>query len=198
MWVRLDDNLPAHHKLAVAGQQIGRAATGRILAIFVEALCWTNKHNTDGFLPADVVPTFRHDRKPLVVAEAMVRARLWESTEGGWRIHDWGKYQLDAHTRETIAKARSEAGRKGAESRWKNGNHGKPHGKRMAKNAPVPVPFASKEAKSTVRARATALPPSSGGKPKHQPKTTGAWSCPHTPQCESYDACIARVLKVPK
>jgi hypothetical protein len=37
-------------------------------------------------------------------------------------------------------------------------------------------------------------PPKSNPKPKHQPKTTGAWSCPHIPQCPSYDACIKRTL----
>ena len=52
--------------------------------------------------------------------------------------------------------------------------------------------------KTVPRARpATASAPSGGGqgKPKHQPRTTGAWSCPHAPQCRSYGACIDRILK---
>lgn len=197
MWVKLDDNLPAHHKLAIAGRQIGRQATGRVLAVFVEALCWTNRHMTNGFLPSDVVETFRHDRQPLAVAAAMVHATLFEAESGGFRIHDWHKYQLDTSARDAIARARSAAGKRGAESRWngqKNGKTWQTDSKRMAKNAPVPVPFASKEAKSTVRARAAASIPSSGSKPKHQPKTDGAWSCPHAPGCRSYTACLARVL----
>jgi len=31
-------------------------------------------------------------------------------------------------------------------------------------------------------------------KPHPQPKPDGAWSCPHAPQCPSYDACIKRTL----
>jgi len=118
--------------------------------------------------------------------------------------------------RAAIAKARSEAGRKGAASRWqiasesapkhskKNGKTWQTDSKAMAKNAPGPVPFASKEAKKirareTVRAEspagpATASAPSGGGQKKHQPRTTGATRCPHTPMCPSYDACIQRTL----
>lgn len=201
MWVKLDDEFPGHHKLTIAGRHIGRQATGRALAVFVEGLCWSNKHRTEGFLPADVVGTFQHDRDPFQVAAALVWARFWEPTEGGWRIHNWAKYQLDEARRAAIAQARSDAGKRGAESRWngrKNGNHSKVmanDSKGMAKNAPVPVPFASKEAKGTVRARTTASAPLSGGsKPKHQPKTDGAWRCPHIPLCPSYGACIKRTL----
>jgi len=204
MWVRLDDEFPVHHKITIAGRHIGRQATGRVLAVFVEGLCWSNKHHTEGFLPAAVVGSFRHDRDPLRVAAALVWARFWEPADGGWCIHNWGKYQLDAAKRAAISKARAAAGKKGAESRWngqKNGNHSKI----MAKNAPVPVPLASKEARKrrareTVRAESVSgeqpLPPSGGGqgKPKHQPKTTGAWKCPHIPMCASYPACIKRTL----
>jgi hypothetical protein len=50
--------------------------------------------------------------------------------------------------------------------------------------------------KTVPRAREQPLPPSRGGqgKPKHQPRTTGAWSCPHAPTCSSYTACIKRSL----
>jgi len=204
MWVKLDDEFPVHHKLTIAGRHIGRQATGRVLAVFVEGLCWSNKHHTEGFLPAAVVGSFRHDRDPLQVAAALVWARFWEPADGGWRIHNWGKYQLDEARRAAISQARSSAGKKGAESRWhgqKNGNHGKS----MTNNAPVPVPvpFASNEAKTRARelraesvSGAQPLPPPSRDRetPSPQPKTFSAFRCPHDPMCESYTACIDRAL----
>ena len=149
---------------------------------------------------------------------------LWEPADGGWRIHDWAKYQLDTPTREALAKARSEAGRLGGlarQAKARVNGHGSAQlarenqanqanvkqmpSKPQAKSAPVPVPFASKEAKKirareTVRAESVSseqpAPPllSAQRKPKHQPKTDGAWRCPHIPLCPSYGACIKRTL----
>ena len=189
MWVKVDDELPTHHKVYIAGRQLGVRGTGRVLAVWLEALCWTNKHHKDGFLPTAVVAALQHDRQPLHVAAALQHAGIWEPVEGGWRIHDWAQYQLDGSKRAELAQIRADAGRRGAQARWQNG-------KKMAKNAPVPVPFASKEAKRS-RAREQPLPPVVGvtGKSKYQPSTKGAWSCPHTPPCgRSTTKCIAQAL----
>lgn len=185
MWVRVDDELPTHHKVYIAGRQLGAHGTGRVLALWVESLCWTSKHKKEGFLPRKVVEAFRHDRKPLQVAEALEHAGIWEAVEGGWRIHDWAEYQFNADKRAELAQIRADAGRRGAQARWQNG-------KKMAKHAPVPIPIDLKD-QDLSRAREQPSVPIPG-KGKHQPRTKGAWSCPHDTMCRNYTACQARIF----
>jgi hypothetical protein len=221
MWVKVDDGFTGHPKVFSAGRTLGSRGTGRALAVWLEGICWSNRYATDGFLPTDVVQVFQHDADPVLVAAALVTARLWEVCDGGWRIHDFAKYQFTAAQRAALAEARIESGRRGglatqAQAKAKDKANGAADAlanaqggalaKPQAKSTPVPDPdpFASNEAKQT-RARelraesvsgAQPRPPSgrAGWKPQHQPKTSGAFRCPHDPMCESYTACIDRAL----
>jgi hypothetical protein len=124
MWGKVDDRFTDHKKVFAAGEHLGPYATGRVIAIWVEALCWTNKpeNATNGFIPIGVMRTFKHDRQPLKVAEAMsqtvpyadgsVHSGLFEKCDGGYQLHDYGVYN-DREKFEQTSAARAEAGRRG-------------------------------------------------------------------------------------
>jgi len=189
MWVKVDDAFPEHRKVFVAARQLGPYATGRVLAVWLEAICWVNRQETDGIVPLEVVRTFRHDRDPLDVAGALVYAGLWNPCEGGWEIHDYHDYQFDGAKRANLSEVRAAAGRRGAMAKWQT------DGKPMANGCPVPVPVPKDQDQELSYAREQ--PPVSvvRVKGKYQPNTKGAWTCPHDPPCGlSTTKCIAQAL----
>lgn len=132
MWVRVDDMFPDHAKVAIAGARLGPYGTGRVIAVWMSLLCYVNHHETGGFVPDEIVRTWRHDRKPIQVAEALAAplteteaARynlevgqpcLWVKVDGGYRFHDYAVYQPNAEDLEALRLAKVEAGRKGGQA----------------------------------------------------------------------------------
>lgn len=123
MWVKVDDRFPDHKKVFAAGEHLGPYSTGRVIAIWLEAMCWTNNPDnaTNGFLPTGVVRTFKHDRHPLKVADAMAmtvqypdgeHTGLLKKVDGGYQVHDYAVHNDREKFKKTSA-ARAEAGRAG-------------------------------------------------------------------------------------
>jgi hypothetical protein len=90
-----------------------RAVAGdSALALHVAAMAYCSSHETDGELPALALPTLCSARRPEGVAEALVRAGLWQVIEGGYRLVDYLKgnssheqiEQRRAKTRERVAR----------------------------------------------------------------------------------------------
>ena len=109
MWVRVDENFPEHPKVLKAGELLGENGCGRAAAVWLEALCYANKHLTDGFISKAVARRFRLDTNPLQVIRIFSRksVALFESKIGGWKIHDYHNYQFaKAEIEETRQKAR--------------------------------------------------------------------------------------------
>lgn len=99
MWVKVDDGLPDHSKVLAAGRALGTRGAGRVLAIWLQGMCFANRNLTDGFLPESLVRTWTlYDHRPLEVAGAMVDAGLLELAAGGFRFHNYEHYQPDAAT----------------------------------------------------------------------------------------------------
>jgi hypothetical protein len=97
MWARLDDELIDHFKVFVAGEALGKNGAAIALGFYAIGLMWSNKHLTDGFLPMAVVKHFRHVEHPTSVADALVKAGLWEKNGGsGYQIHDFADHNLRA------------------------------------------------------------------------------------------------------
>ena len=96
MFSRLDDALIDHRKVFCAGDLLGKNGPVIAIGFFAIGLMWTNKHLTDGFLPDSVVRRWAHAEKPLEVADAMVKAGLWDVESGGYRIHDFHKHNPTA------------------------------------------------------------------------------------------------------
>jgi len=53
---------------------------------------WSNKHLTDGYLPLPIIRSFRHVEQPTSVADALVKAGLWEKNGSGYVIHDYADF----------------------------------------------------------------------------------------------------------
>jgi hypothetical protein len=173
MWVKVDDRFPDHRKVFAAGAHLGPYSTGRVLAIWLEAMCWTNHNGTDGMLPIDVVRTFKHDRAPLKVAQAMsspvarldgtMGPGLWVEVCGGYQVHDYDVHN-DREKFEATSAARKTAGRHGGiksgEARRQaktkqvlQQNGSKAASTDVANTNPVPVPVQASSVKTTEEAR---------------------------------------------
>lgn len=141
-WVRIDDGFDEHPKL----QRVGPLAWGYWLA----GLAYCNRNLTDGFIPwtkARSLCSFEvvvddgqiwdltrssgyagEDITAEWLIGLLIDAGLWNevmSDKGrieGYRVHDYPDYQPLKAQVEEIRAAKSEAGKKGADSRW----HGKP------------------------------------------------------------------------
>jgi hypothetical protein len=124
-WGRLDDNLDDHPKfLALLDHE--ESGWGAI-TLWTLALAWANRNTrkpgkTPGLLPAGL-PRRYLGGAGRQAAALLVEVGLWETAESGWMIHDFIDYLPSEKTR----KARAEAGRKGAEARWR--------GKKVAESA---------------------------------------------------------------
>lgn len=154
-WVKLDDHFDDHPKVVRAGP-LG-------MALFVAGLCYCNRNLTDGFIPVAQVPrlinldglyvkasgkdgsTERPD--PYQIAEWLVECRLWEHAHGGYRIHDYLKYQPSREEVDQIRELRRQAGRLGGLARAKQDakqdakqNASNELSKTEAKVCPVPDP----------------------------------------------------------
>jgi hypothetical protein len=93
-YVYLDDGFADHPKIL--------AISDAALRLYIDGLCYANRHLTDGRIPAQVVGRRRTQ------ADQLVKAGLWftDDPTQGWWIHDYLKHQKSAaRVREERAKA---------------------------------------------------------------------------------------------
>lgn len=159
MWFKVDDSFFSNPKTAM----LSDGAT----ALWLRSGSWSAQQLTDGFIPARMVPMFRGSDDSV---RELCEVGLWERDDerDGYWFHDWSDYQPDGEEVDALRRKRSEAGKRGANRRWKrktvdengkNGKtdgkcHGKPmanawqtDGKSMANSCPVPVPVPDKKEK---------------------------------------------------
>lgn len=155
MWFKVDDSFFSNPKTAM----LSDGAT----ALWLRSGSWSAQQLTDGFIPARMVPMFRGSDDSV---RELCDVGLWERDDerDGYWFHDWSDYQPDGEEVDALRRKRSEAGKRGANSRWKrktvdeNGKNGKCHGKpmanawqtdgkSMANSCPVPVPVPDKKEK---------------------------------------------------
>jgi hypothetical protein len=96
MWARLDDQLIDHPKLFEAGELLGKNGAGLAVALYVFGLMYSNKHLTDGELKLSIVKACKYVENPAAVADALVKAGLWERNGHGFVIHDFGDFNPSA------------------------------------------------------------------------------------------------------
>jgi len=105
-WSRLDDELLDHHKIASAGQELGKNGRAIAIGFFAMSLMWSNRHLSDGVLPLSVVEGFgAYVDRPRAVANALRRAGLFDRHRRGYVIHDFAQYNPSA---EQIKKRRAD------------------------------------------------------------------------------------------
>ena len=167
MWFKVDDSFYSNPKTAM----LSDGAT----ALWLRSGSWSAQQLTGGFVPARMVPMFRGSDDSV---RELCDAGLWayDEQKDGYQFHDWSDYQPDGEEVDALRKKRSEAGKRGANRRWKkpeNGKNGKPmanamanawqtdgkchgkpmanawqtDGKSMANSCPVPVPVPEKKEK---------------------------------------------------
>jgi hypothetical protein len=81
-WFKVDDSFHAHPKLMA----LSFGARG----LWVTAGSWSAHYLTDGVVKSHVTAAWRVE--DTLIGE-LVESGLWEPIEGGWRFHDWQKYQ---------------------------------------------------------------------------------------------------------
>lgn len=79
-WVKLDDRIFDNPKIA--------ALSDTAKVAYLEATCYCARELTDGFVPLNKAKGFAG--KPKVVQELV--PHLWETAPGGFRVHDYLKY----------------------------------------------------------------------------------------------------------
>lgn len=105
-WIRLEDNFDEHRKIIGLSDGAFR--------LWIRATAYGARQLTDGFIPRAAAKGMR----PLDwsrCARQLIRSGLWETADGGYRIHDYHQYQP---TREEVLETRrqrAEAGRKGGQ-----------------------------------------------------------------------------------
>ncbi len=107
-WVKLDDAMPEHPK--VARLNATSAWT------FVCAIAYCSRNLTDGFIPnAIAFALAEHDgrEEPSDVVADLVSAGLWSPTEHGYLIHDYLDYQRSKEEVLSLSATRKAAGAKG-------------------------------------------------------------------------------------
>ena len=160
-WVRIDENFAQHPKVVKAGP-LG-------MAMQIAALCYCNRHLTDGFIPKQIASTLLdfdglgmrmwggdmvgggQDAEWKLVVEDLVEAEVWEETEGGWFIHDYHDYQPTKQQVQQLREKRAASGAKGGKAKSKQiakqtskqnaeQNDSNAEANDVAKSYPVPVP----------------------------------------------------------
>lgn len=109
-WVKVDDTFPDHPKAL----DLTLAAKG----LWLEGLCYVNRQQTDGALPAAFLRRVGDDDARRS-ADELVAAGLWHATETGWAIHDYLDHQRSREQIATISATRSEAGKRGGVAKAK-------------------------------------------------------------------------------
>lgn len=140
-WFKVDDQLAFHQKTVTAGN----AAMG----LWVRAGSWSCAQLTGGFIANAMANAMANECD----IDALVQSGLWDEVDGGYQFHDWSEFQPSAEIEKEKRKARSLAGKKGAEARWGKKDDGEPMANAMAnrmangwqKDAPDPDPSISKD-----------------------------------------------------
>lgn len=98
MWVKVDDRFPEHQKVVRAAAHLGSNGIGRVLAVWLEAMCYCGRNLTDGFLPDIIAKSLKADRRPMDVLHVMSMddVRLMHRVDHGFQFHDYDDYQPSA------------------------------------------------------------------------------------------------------
>lgn len=132
VWVRYDDSFYDHHKVVGMDPDVALEAVG----LHVLLTTWCGRNGTDGRVPRSVVNRFASGAPHPVenIVDNLLRVPpghthgLLEVIDGnGYQVHDFLDYNPSKVQAAHMRKTRSEAGKRGAQSRWGKGNDGKGH-----------------------------------------------------------------------
>lgn len=102
-WFKVDDSFYDHPKAF--------DAPDCAVALWTRAGSWSARNLTEGFVPAGMPARLCGD--PDTAVSDLLRRGLWVRASGGYRFHDWDKYQPSKAYVEDLRAKRQAAGRKG-------------------------------------------------------------------------------------
>lgn len=150
-WIKVDDLYPEHPDTLAAGED---AAWLNLCGI---AYC--SRNLTDGWIPKVAVPRLTSKRKPMELAEKLVKVGYWRDEGEHFVVVEYLQEQRSKEDIESLRKTRQEAGKQGGKA--------KASGKQTATKT---LPDTETEAVTDV---STPLTPASGGGLKLNPRATG-------------------------
>jgi hypothetical protein len=86
------------------------------LGLMLIAVGWCDSNLTDGMIPRKALPAITLGLPSAELVEQLVSVGWWHEVKGGWQIHDYTDWQRSADE----IRAKSDAARKAALSRWSN------------------------------------------------------------------------------
>lgn len=116
-WYRKDTNFHTHDKVL---DLVAHGAKGKAAGFVYDcSLGYAVGNGNDGLVKRSALP-FVHGTT--ADARLLVEVGLWEEVESGWQIKNFGTRQVVGASQQVkedqLRADRSEAGKKGAESRW--------------------------------------------------------------------------------
>lgn len=108
-WANLDDQYAEHPNNWVLSDAAFRLHTA--------AICYANKHKTDGEVVASKVPTLVPKFKRAALVELLDRGH-WLDKGETYEVRDFLDWNRSRAQIETESQRKSQAGRKGAQKRW--------------------------------------------------------------------------------
>lgn len=103
-WIKVESSVSRNRKFVTAGPAPSW--------LWLCGLAYCQEGLTDGFIPAEALP-YLGVKNARQLATHLVRARLWDVVEGGWRVHDYLKHNKSAVTINTIKETKQAAGKAG-------------------------------------------------------------------------------------
>lgn len=104
-WVRVETSVPRHHKFLKAGPAPSW--------LWLCGLAYCQEGLTNGFIPFEALPMLGVPKSAHRLAAALVSCGLWETADGGWRIHDYLEHNRSSEEVGEIKDKRREYGKLG-------------------------------------------------------------------------------------
>lgn len=105
-WVRIDDKMPDHPK--VAGLSL------RAFKTHVSGICYCSRYLTDGIIPAGAAKTFSTKK----VLRELLDADLWHEHPEGFEVNDYLDYNQSREQSQSESEVRRSRAKKAADARW--------------------------------------------------------------------------------
>ena len=112
-WGRIDDAMTEHPKWVALEERFGGRVWADAMALWVSALCYANRHETDGEVSRTrlVRLTPLPQKDALAAADAMVAVGLMTVTETSYWLHDFLRYNKSRAQRQAEREKEAQRGR---------------------------------------------------------------------------------------
>lgn len=106
-WVKIEDDLPDHPKIAGLSDAAFR--------LHIAGICYCSRHLTDGFIPAWIIDRWGVKRADKVAAE-LEAASLWLRHSDEYEVVGYLDHQRSKAEAQAVSAKRSEAGKRGGKA----------------------------------------------------------------------------------